>query len=398
MPRTRNVEEDLKQAFRFVQAHLVFLGAWPSFSKTPLHFKILRWCRVFVVIFLQLSLVVPAILYMILKEKNGKRKVSLMAPIVFSMGQAAKYLTMLYRKNDFGKMLNMIKKDWLNATEEDQHTLRANARIGYKVALLVAISMSGSGLFYRVILPLTKGTIVLPNNVTIRLLPCQVYFVFFDVQLSPYFEMVFTLQVCTGIVNYATQTGTVGVFAILCLHICSLLRILIGKLIELTRETDFSEKVLHEKIVDIVEYQTKIKGFIANVELITQYLCFYEIVDDTCITCILGYCTIVEFENHNYTAIAIYFFVYASCTSFTFALCYVGQHLIDESTNLAETSNTLRWYRLPTKKARSLVPVIIMSNYPIKLTAAKLIDVSLATFTDIMKTSMGYLNLLREVT
>ncbi|CAL7936672.1 unnamed protein product [Xylocopa violacea] len=361
MPPIRNVEEDLKEAFRFVQVHLVLLGAWPSFTKPPWYSKILRWCKIFVVLFLQFSIVVPAALYMILKEKSGQRKVSLMAPIVFSLGQAAKYLTMLYRMNDFGKTLSAIREDWLNATEEDQHTLRANARIGYKVALLVAISMAGSGLFYRVILPISKGTIVLPNNATMRLLPCQVYFIFFDVQVSPYFEMVFTLQVFTGVVNYATQTGTVGVFSILCLHICSLLRILIGKLVELTKQSDFSEKVLHEKIVDIVEYQTKIKRFISNVELITQYLCFYEIVDDTCITCILGYCTIV-------------------------------------STNLAATSNTLRWYRLPTKRARSLVLVIIMSNYPIKLTAAKLIDVSLATFTDIMKTSMGYLNILREVT
>ncbi|CAL7936670.1 unnamed protein product [Xylocopa violacea] len=398
MPPIRDVEEDLWRFLRFVQVHLVLLGAWPSFTKTPLYSRILRWCRVVAVIFLQLSIVIPAILYMILKEKNGKRKVTLLLPIVFSMGRAAKYLTILYRMNDFGKTLSAIRKDWSNATEEGQQALRANARTGYKVALMVAICVSSSSLFFRVILPISKGSIVLPNNVTVRLLPCQVYFVFFDVQLSPYFEMVFTLQVCTGIVNCATQTGMVGIFSILCLHICSLVRILIGKMAELTKQSEFSEKVLHEKIVDIVEYQMKIKKFISNVELITQYLCFYEIVDDTCMTCILGYCTIMEWENHNYAAIAVYVFVFVSCTSFTFTVCYVGQHLINESTILAETSNTLKWYRLPTKTARSLVLVIIMSNYPIKLTAAKLIDVSLATFTDIMKTSMGYLSILREIT
>lgn len=59
-----------------------------------------------------------------------------------------------------------------------------------------------------------------------------------------------------------------------------------------------------------------------------------------------------------------------------------------------------------------------MSNYPMKLTAGKVVEMSLATFTDVsmnksnilinciysengasqvMKVSMGYLNILREV-
>lgn len=83
-------------------------------------------------------------------------------------------------------------------------------------------------------------------------------------------------------------------------------------------------------------------------------------------------------------------------------------------------SITLNWYRFPMKKARNLILIIIMSNYPIKLTAGKIVDISLATFTDvriknldfcitfaiyggnnifqIIKASVGYLNVLRKVT
>lgn len=35
------------------------------------------------------------------------------------------------------------------------------------------------------------------------------------------------------------------------------------------------------------------------------------------------------------------------------------------------------------KKARSLVLLIIMSNYPIKVTAGRIVDVSLVTFTSV---------------
>ncbi|KAK1131445.1 hypothetical protein K0M31_017729 [Melipona bicolor] len=65
------------------------------------------------------------------------------------------------------------------------------------------------------------------------------------------------------------------------------------------------------------------------------------------------------------------------------------------SETVRRTCATLNWYRFPMNKARYLVLVIIISNYRIKITAAKVVEVSLATFTDIMKTSMGYLNVLR---
>ncbi|PBC34558.1 Odorant receptor 49b [Apis cerana cerana] len=75
-----------------------------------------------------------------------------------------------------------------------------------------------------------------------------------------------------------------------------------------------------------------------------------------------------------------------------------GKIIILLSNNLAQTCITLNWYRFPKKKARYLILIIIMSNYPIKLTAAKVMDISLTTFTDVMKAAVGYLNMLREVT
>ncbi|XP_043517146.1 odorant receptor 85b-like [Frieseomelitta varia] len=79
-----------------------------------------------------------------------------------------------------------------------------------------------------------------------------------------------------------------------------------------------------------------------------------------------------------------------------FTSCYIGQLLIDEASIVKKVSNTLDWYRLPVKKARSLIMIIISSNCPIKVTAANIADMSLATFTDIIKTAMGYFNVLRS--
>ncbi|KAK1131446.1 hypothetical protein K0M31_017730 [Melipona bicolor] len=53
------------------------------------------------------------------------------------------------------------------------------------------------------------------------------------------------------------------------------------------------------------------------------------------------------------------------------------------SETVRRTCATMNWYRFPMNKARYLVLVTIMSNYRTKITAAKVVDVSLATFMDV---------------
>lgn len=58
-------------------------------------------------------------------------------------------------------------------------------------------------------------------------------------------------------------------------------------------------------------------------------------------------------------------------------------HYFCQGNNVRQMSITLDWYRFPVKEARNLILVIIMSSYPVKLTAGKVVDISLATFTDV---------------
>ncbi|XP_076760949.1 odorant receptor 30a-like [Xylocopa sonorina] len=295
-----------------------------------------------------------------------------------------KYTVLLYRTDEFRKVLHEIRDDWFNAMEGNRAIFRTKAKIGQNMVMAMAIIMYTSGICYRT-LPLSKGRIVLPGNTTMRLLPCPSYFVFFNEQASPYYEIIFIMQLLEGMLMYTIFCGTLGAFAVLSLHICSLLVILMNKMIELTNQSDVSEDGVHRKIFDIIECQTKIKRFMNDMNKITQYLCFIEIFVDTCNFCTSGYCliTVQEWKQSNSTNIAIYFSFQALNVYTIFMMCYIGQLVIDESNNVRLTSVTLNWYRFPMKKARCLIPVIIVSSYPIKLTAGKVVDVSLNTFIDV---------------
>ncbi|KAL0117091.1 hypothetical protein PUN28_010140 [Cardiocondyla obscurior] len=80
-----------------------------------------------------------------------------------------------------------------------------------------------------------------------------------------------------------------------------------------------------------------------------------------------------------------------------FMFCYTGEQLTVQAERVASTSCELEWYRLPDKKARGIVLVIIMSNMPTKITAGKIMDLSFKTYGDVVKTAVTYFNMLLKV-
>ncbi|CAK9826095.1 hypothetical protein ANTRET_LOCUS3995 [Anthophora retusa] len=258
MTENKRAEEELKHNLRFVQPLLRLLGIWPLSDTATLTSKLLQRFIVVVVCCLQLLLLIPGIQYITLLEKNGKNKLKLMLPLLNSISQTFKYIILLYRTNEFKKALDEMRNDWLNVTEENRKILRDKSKKGHMITATMIIGMYTSGLAYRIAFPLSKGTILLPNNTTMRLLPSPGYFAFNE-QLTPNYEILFTLQVIAGFSIYTILCGGIGIIMMLCLHICGLLRILINKLIDFTVEKETNDEVVQKKLVDIVQYQIKIK-------------------------------------------------------------------------------------------------------------------------------------------
>ncbi|XP_035733511.1 odorant receptor 13a-like isoform X1 [Vespa mandarinia] len=78
-----------------------------------------------------------------------------------------------------------------------------------------------------------------------------------------------------------------------------------------------------------------------------------------------------------------------------FIYCYIGECLIEESTNLCLALYHCDWYELSMIDMKSIYICMIRSRKPLQLTCAKFCVVSLRTFTIVMKTSMAYLSVLR---
>lgn len=245
-------------SLKLVYPLLKILGAWPKSSPSSVLSTILKCCLISICYLIQLMVLIPGILYIFLKEANLGGKIKMFVPHMNGITQVSKYTILLRQIKEFNIILKEVKRDYSLATDKNMWIFTTRAYIGHKMMIAIAIAMYSSGVGYRMILPFLKGRILLPDNTTVRLLPCPGYYMFLNEQVTPNYEIIFTIQVLGGFLNYTTLCGTTGITTMLCLHMCSLLEILINKMNDLTCQSDECETIVRKKLADIVEYQMKI--------------------------------------------------------------------------------------------------------------------------------------------
>jgi len=81
--------------------------------------------------------------------------------------------------------------------------------------------------------------------------------------------------------------------------------------------------------------------------------------------------------------IFVYFVAFVSLTFNIYIFCYIGEQLVDRCQKIGTTCYMIEWYRLPYHKMRSLMLPIIMSSYPIELTAGKMLKLTMSSFSSV---------------
>lgn len=255
----KRMKEELKRGLRYVEPFATALGAWPLGPESASFLKILQRFIAPICFFLISFTIWPGFYYVLFKERDNKKRLMLMSPVLHSITQMAQYIVVLSKMWNIRVALNDIKNDWLHTTEENRQFLRECAKVGNKIISILVIGVYGGGIGFRIMLPLLKGRIVLPDNTTVRLLPCPVYLPFVNEQVTPYYEIIFILQALGGICNYTILISTNAIILMISLHLCGLIRILRKKVIDLTKKSNINEVTIQRNIVTVVEHHTKIR-------------------------------------------------------------------------------------------------------------------------------------------
>ncbi|XP_012230121.1 odorant receptor Or2-like [Linepithema humile] len=391
-------KNDFNYAARVVRVILRIIGAWPISKFASKAEKIAVCLQNVLCYFLFAFILVPGLLLVFLKERDFKRKVRMLAPLLNCGMGTLKYSLLVYHAKEIQDCIEQVRQDWKNAeNKNDRKMMLSKASIGRKFAIFSASIMYIGGMSYRTIVPLSKGRMLTPMNTTVRALACPSYFIRIDEQASPAYEIIFTLQFFAGFFTYSVTCGAAGLAAFFIMHVCGQLSILVSKLQRLN-DMEPEDRAIATLLADIVEHQIKVKNFSKQIEEVMQYIWLVEIVGSTVLLCLSGYYIIMEWERSDSTASLTMFVMLTSFTFSIFTFCYVGQLLTDQSIKIGLMISTTNWYRFPHKRARTLIIIIAISNIPAKISAGKMIEMSLVTFGNIVKTSLAYFNLLRKFT
>ncbi|XP_071641317.1 odorant receptor 4-like isoform X1 [Temnothorax longispinosus] len=395
MYRNENYETDIKYTIQLNRVIFSLLGIWPETEPTFL--KYLKELSLILGCYFILAFeLIPTILFVVFVEKRLVVRMKLVSSIMFTILAVLKYSSLVLSKNQVRNCLTRVKDDWQNVSSmSERNSMIDKARTARRLLILCGIFMYTSGLYFRTVVPLSRGKSVTDQNVTIRHLPCPSYFILFNGQISPVYEIVFFIQFLAGMIKYTITVAICSLAALLVMHICGQLEILMALTDNMVNEME--EKQLDRKLTLIVEHQIRMRNFLKLAQSTLEHTSLMEVLGCTIILCFLGHDIIMEWKNQNVISLFSSVTLLTSIGFNLYIFCFIGEQLSVEGERLALTVCTLDWYRLPNAKARSLVLVIAMSIVPTKIRAGKFFDLTIRTFGDIVKTIVTYVNFIRKM-
>ncbi|XP_046837403.1 odorant receptor 67c-like [Vespa crabro] len=156
-----------------------------------------------------------------------------------------------------------------------------------------------------------------------------------------------------------------------------------------------NSKNYHEGMKNIVLRHYRLIRLSEKLEDIFNFPIMQLLLGSTIHICVSGYYLLMGPEMTDILTSLLFVFYMFSVTGTLFVYCFIGECFIQESTKFGNAIYNYEWYNLPAMDAKFFLICMIRTKKPQYLTSGKFAVLSLTVFTDIIKTSMGYLSVLR---
>ncbi|XP_043253246.1 odorant receptor 22c-like [Colletes gigas] len=376
------------------------LGIWP-YSPNSSGIKKCLNCLLNVVCNILISfLFVPCGLYVILEVKDVYSRIRFLGPMSFCMMAYLKYYSMISHGNDIRQCVECIEWDWRNIKHfEDRSIMIANANFGKRLVKICTFFMYSGSIFYYIGIPIKVGKIVAEDE-NITFIPIMMPFPrqIIDTRYSPANEILFSIQILGGVLIHGISAGACSLIAVFAVHACGQMEVLICWLRHLVDGRPDMRETVDDRIANIVTQHVRILKCLALIEKSATQVSLVEVAGCTLGICLLGYYIIMEWNSKDLTAFVTFSVILVSYVFNIFIFCYIGELVAELCTRVGEMSYMIEWHRLPGNRKLGLILIIAMSNATTKLTAGNMVKLSLKSFSDIVKTSVAFLNMLRTLT
>ncbi|XP_017766921.1 PREDICTED: odorant receptor 49b-like [Eufriesea mexicana] len=312
-------------------------------------------------------------------------------------------------KTEFFKLITFTQENfWRPSYDPHEQLILSNCkRFCTIIIVFINICVQGTCAGYMV----TPIMVNKERNETDRQLPFNLW-LDFPVSLSPYFEILFALEIICVYHIGVCYICFDNLLCILNLHVSSQFRILQYRLRYLDRaiedqigdeesDTKLSryENEYSMKLKSCVRHHQTLMDYCKNLEDIFTIIILGQVLFLAIIICLVGFQLFVINAHPSRKVSLICNFVATLCQLVMFT--YSCDDLMRQSASISSIIFSGPWTNLPMNKIgshmrRNLIFIIMRSNRFCYLTAAGFFPVSLETSTAVLKTAMSYFTLLKQ--
>nr|XP_050847393.1 odorant receptor 67c-like [Vespula vulgaris] len=206
----------------------------------------------------------------------------------------------------------------------------------------------------------------------------------------------------------AAYSGTLSYISVdtfitmLVLHVCAQISNLRHSLEDLSSGTNEMANDFTKKLIWIVKGHEHLNWYAQSIDNSFNMMLLIQILGFTVQVCFEAFqlFRIMEQDGDKFPVEELIFVVlYVLITLIQLYLyCYAGEMLIVESSAIGTSAYMSQWYNLFPKDARNIFFVMHRCSIPLRLTFGKIGTFSMETFSQILRSTVGYLSVLLTVT
>ncbi|EZA57534.1 hypothetical protein X777_02069, partial [Ooceraea biroi] len=290
-----------------------------------------------------------------------------------------KFIVFWLNQGTFIEMLTMITDDWSDCanSEISMREMVCKAKISDRIsnALVTLHTVTIVAYFIGIIMVdvdiINTTELPLANKLEIPFININTQRTYRLILLIEFLHMIMCGW-AIGILNGLLLTFT--------LHAAGQIDILRCWLTQRVDENKHGSVVI--TISKIIEKHQKVIEFSENIESLYTYIALSQFVSNTIMICSLGFLIVMAIGSPNVVEQILRSVLFYTITSLeAFIFCFAGEYLNNKSKAIGAAAYNSLWYNLKPKDSRVLLFMILRSQKQLTLTAGKMMDLSLQSFT-----------------
>lgn len=224
--RNHNYKADTEYVVKVAKTLLTPVGIWPLYRGNSTSDKIKNYLQTGTIFCLMCFLLIPHVIYTFFDAEDLTRYMKVIAAQVFSLLAIIKFWTMIINREGIRYCLQQMKEHYKDVEcEEDRLVMMKNAKIGRLFTVTYLGLSYGGALPYHIIMPLLADRIIKEDNTTQIPLPYLSNYIFFVVEDSPLYEIIFVSQILISSIILSTNCGVYSLIATCVIHSCCLFEV-----------------------------------------------------------------------------------------------------------------------------------------------------------------------------